>query len=102
MITFKACIVKKDMRKDGTWPVLIRMTYKRQSRMIRTTMSVSSEDLTASGNIRNHSIIDECDKIIHQYRKRISELNLEFTDICIDDIRRRITIKDPGENMIKE
>ena len=99
MITFKACIVKKDMRKDGTWPVLIRMTYKRQSRMIRTTMSVSSEDLTASGNIRNHSIIDECDKIIHQYRKRISELNLEFCDMEIDDIRRRITIKDPGENI---
>ena len=63
MITFKACIVKKDMRKDGTWPVLIRMTYKRQSRMIRTTMSVTEEDLTASGNFRNRSIIDECDKI---------------------------------------
>jgi len=99
MITFKACIVKKDMRKDGTWPVLIRMTYKRQSRMIRTTMSVSSEDMTASGNFRNQKIIDECDKLIHTYRKRIAELKLEFNDMEIEDIRRRITIKDPGDNI---
>ena len=99
MVTFKACIVRKDMRKDGTWPVLIRMTYKRQSRMIRTTMSVSEEDLTASDSFRNQKVRDECDRLIHTYRKRIAGLQLEFNDMEIDDIRRRITIKDPGENI---
>ena len=99
MVTFKACIVRKDMRKDGTWPVLIRMTYKRQSRMIRTTMSVSEDDLTASDSFRNQKVRDECDRLIHTYRKRIAGLQLEFNDMEIDDIRRRITIKDPGENI---
>ena len=87
------------MRKDGTWPVLIRMTYKRQSRMIRTTMSVSEDDLTASDSFRNQKVRDECDRLIHTYRKRIAGLQLEFNDMEIDDIRRRITIKDPGENI---
>ena len=41
MVTLKACIIMKDMRKDGTWRVVIRLTYKRKSRMIPTSMYVS-------------------------------------------------------------
>lgn len=99
MVTLKACIIMKDMRKDGTWRVVIRLTYKRKSRMIPTSMYVSREDITASGNIKNQQVIDECERIIRTYQKRIRELELEANDIPIDVIRRRITIKDPGENI---
>jgi integrase len=99
MVTLKACIIMKDMRKDGTWRVVIRLTYKRKSRMIPTTMYVSREDITASGNIRNQQVIDECERLIRTYQKRIRELNLESNDLPIEVIRRRITIKDPGENI---
>ena len=64
MVTLKACIIMKDMRKDGTWRVVIRLTYKRKSRMIPTSMYVSREDITASGNIKNQQVIDECERII--------------------------------------
>ena len=74
MVTLKACIIMKDMRKDGTWRVVIRLTYKRKSRMIPTSMYVSKEDITASGNIKNQQVIDECERIIRTYQKRIREL----------------------------
>jgi len=77
MVTLKACIIMKDIRKDGTWRVVIRLTYKRKSRMIPTTMYVSREDITASGNIRNQQVIDECERLIRTYQKRIRELNLQ-------------------------
>ena len=99
MVTLKACSIMKDTRKDGTWRVVIRLTYKRKSGLIPTSMYVSREDITASGNIKNQQVIDECERIIRTYQKRIRELELEANDIPIDVIRRRITIKDPGENI---
>ena len=99
MITFKPTIFKERMRQDKTWTVFIRITYQRKIRYIRTSMSVSKKDLTASARIKNQQILDRCDDLIRMYRSRTNSLNLEFNDIDIDKIVEILNSKDSGHEL---
>lgn len=86
MATFKFTVFKERMRADRTWNVFIRFTHERKTRYIATTMYVSKKDLTPSFKIKNQSVIDKCEDLIREYRKRIASLNLELNDMDIDSI----------------
>lgn len=86
MATFKALIKKGNQRADKTWNVVIRFTHNSVVRFIPTTEFVTKKDLTSSFKIKNQSVLDKCDDIIREYRKKVSTLNLEINDIDIDDI----------------
>lgn len=45
MITYKPIIISGGRRKDGTWPVKIRITFKSQVRRIPTTLVCTDADL---------------------------------------------------------
>lgn len=86
MATFKFTVFKERMRADRTWNVFIRFTHERKTRYIATTMYVSKKDLTPSFKIKNQAVIDKCEDLIREYRKRIASLNLELNDMDIDSI----------------
>ena len=72
MATLKACIVKKDMRRDKTWRVQIRLTHCRKVRMIPTSMYVTRADLTSAYEIKNEDILEQCREIISGYKEKIA------------------------------
>lgn len=74
MATFKPTIFKDRQRDDKTWNVFIRFTHERKVRYISTTMYVTKKDLTASMKIKNQQILDRCDILIKDYRKKIAVL----------------------------
>lgn len=86
MATFKATILKNNIRTDKTWNVVIRFTHNRKSRYLPTTIYVSKKDLTSSFKLKNQRVIDKCDELILSYRKQIAPLNLEIVDMDIDSI----------------
>lgn len=86
MATFKYTILKDKMRSDKTWNVLVRFTHERKVRYISTTMYVTKKDLTSSFKIKNQSIIEKCEELISEYRKKIAPLNLELNEMDIDYI----------------
>ena len=49
-------------------------------------MYVTKKDLTASMKIKNQQILDRCDILIKDFRKKISTLFLEINDMDIDSI----------------
>ena len=49
-------------------------------------MYVTKKDLTASFKIKNQRILDRCDELIREYRKKIDVLFLEINDMDIDSI----------------
>lgn len=100
MATLKAVIKKDKMRADKTWNVLIRFTHKRIVRYISTTMYVERKDLTSRFNIKNRNILDKCDYLISEYRKRLARLNLEINDIVMDTIIKYITTPEQHESGI--
>ncbi len=57
MITFKAIIIPNNRRKDGTYPVKIRVTFKGVARRLPTTLVCKSQDLTRGNKIKNADIL---------------------------------------------
>ena len=86
MATVKTLIRKNEKRSDGTWNVLIRITHNRKSSYIRTSLFVEKKDLTNSFKIKNAVILDKCRELESEYRKRLSGLNLELTNLELDQI----------------
>lgn len=99
MATFKVLIRKDKQRADKTWNVVIRFTNNRQVRYISTSEYVTKKDLTSSMNIKNQQILDKCNRLILEYRERISKMNLEIHHIDIDSIVRYITTKEDSQGL---
>ena len=84
MITFKAIIIPGNRRKDGTYPVNIRVTFKGKTRRLPTTLSVTQGDLTRTLKIKNATILNKTDALIAQMRdavKDLSPFDLEGQDV---------------------
>lgn len=84
MITFKAIIIPGNKRKDGTYPVYIRVTYKGKTRRLATTLVCTSGDLTRTLKIKNATILNKSDALIARMRdavKDISPFDLETQDV---------------------
>ena len=86
MATIKTTIKKNERRNDGTWNVLLRITHNRKSYYLRTSIFVEKKDLTASYKIKNAKILDKCRALENELRDKITELNLEFSDLDITQI----------------
>ncbi len=106
MATFKATIKKDKQRADKTWNVLIRFTHNRKTRYLSTTMYVTKKDLTASFRIKNQRILDRCDELIREYRKKIDVLikqivaqNLETGELTFHSLNNSPEYSDFQLNM---
>ena len=64
MITFKAIIIPNNRRKDGTYPVKIRVTFKGVVRRLPTTLVCYQQDITRSFKIKNATIIDKANELL--------------------------------------
>ena len=84
MITFKAIIIPGNRRKDGTFPVNIRVTFKGKTRRLATTLVCTQGDLTRTLKIKNAAILNKSDALIARMRdavKDISPFDLETKDV---------------------
>ena len=84
MITFKAIIIPGNKRKDGTYPVNIRVTFKGKVRRLATTLVCTPGDLTRTLKIKNPTILNKSDALISQMRDAVRDLSpfdLENQDV---------------------
>lgn len=98
MISFKPIIIPGDRRKDGTWPVYIRVTLHGQSRRLHTTLVCRAEDLTKARKIKSADIISKGNALIARMREAVADLSpftLEAWDV--DRVVREIRTKMEGE-----
>ena len=96
MITYKPIIISGGRRKDGTWPVKIRITFKGQVRRIPTTLVCTDADLTRGGRIKNATILQKADELIQRMRATtatLSPFTLEEWDVdrVVEHIRYSLT-----------
>lgn len=75
MISFKPIIIPGDRRKDGTWPVYIRVTLHGQSRRLHTTLVCRAEDLTKARKIKSADIISKGNALIARMREAVADLS---------------------------
>lgn len=93
MITFKATFKKDKLRSDKTWQVLIRVTHDKRTAYLPTTMYVSKKEVTASFKIKDRAVLDRCDELIREYRRRVAAMNLELNDVPMEAIVARLKEK---------
>ena len=99
MITYKPIIIQGGRRRDGTWPVKIRVTFKGVSRRLPTTLVCEDRDLTRTGHIKNATIIAKAEELIKRMRDScspISPFTLESwtVDDVVSHIRNALTSED--------
>lgn len=75
MITYKPIIIQGGRRKDGTYPVKIRVTFKGISRRLPTTLVARDCDLTRSGHIKNAAILERAGELIARMRATCDNLS---------------------------
>lgn len=75
MITYKPIIAPNSRRKDGTYPVKIRVTFKGVVRRLPTTLVCYQQDITRSFKIKNATIIDKANELIKRMRSATDELS---------------------------
>lgn len=91
MITFKAIIIPGNRRKDGTYPVNIRVTFKGKSRRLATTLVCTAADLTRSLKIKNPTILNKSDALIAKMRTEASGISpFDLEDHDVDWVVNRI------------
>ena len=98
MITYKPIVIPGGRRKDGIWPVKIRVTFKGVSRRIPTTLVCKDTDLTRGGKIKNATILEKANELIARMRATTSDLSpftLEAWDVdkVVAHIRDTLTLQ---------
>lgn len=92
MITFKPIVIPGGRRKDGTWPVKIRVTFQGKSRRLPTTLVCMDSDLTRSGKIKNAMILEQAGELIKRMRATCTQLSpFIVSSWNVDDVVKRIT-----------
>lgn len=74
MITFKPIIIPSNRRKDGSWPVVIRVTYKGKSRRLATTLVCFPNDITRTHKIKDATILNKAEALIARMRDVVKDL----------------------------
>lgn len=81
MATFKINVFKHQQRADKTFPVSIRVTWKRQSAYIKTEYNVTKKQLTRGYEVKDPFIVRELNNRIARLEKiKVQKLksNIEF------------------------
>lgn len=96
MITFKAIIIQSGKRRDGTYPVKIRVTFGGKTRRLPTNLVCKQEDLTRGGRIKSAFILNKAEETIQQMRAVAAEIpvfELEGRDVdwVVDFIKAKLS-----------
>ena len=73
-ITVDYVILPHLKKEDGTNFIRLRITHKRKSKYIKTNISVTSEHLTRSGNLKNQGKIDLADAEVRKWRGIVDKM----------------------------
>lgn len=86
MITFKAVVLKKHKKADGTWNVKIRVTYDRRSSYLPTNAFVKKDQLNSKQTqIKDISVKKKFEPTIDNYRKIVEDLRIT-SSLSVSDV----------------
>ena len=98
VVTFKPVIIQGNRRKDGTWTVYIRVTFKGVCRRLPTSLAATPADLTRSGRIKSPDLLEKAGELVARMRGALSDLTyfeMEVWDVdrVVGRIRDRLGVE---------
>lgn len=97
MATFKVCVFRNHLRKDGTYNVKLRITHNCQTRKISTPFYVEEENLSPDLQITDDEHVDLREDLCHECRRITRESGYEINGMTIDELVRYPKLKLQGE-----
>lgn len=91
MASFKAVV--KTRRKNGEWPVYVRLTHNRRTRLVRTGLVAVDSDLRKK-EIHNGRILDQVNALIKVMRERVNAYGVGLLELSVDVVERIATRPD--------
>ena len=91
MASFKAVILKHQLKNDGTFSIKIRITHNRRSKYINTDLVVTKDDITKSFKLKSLFFIEETNKLIQKYRDICNRNSHLLKDMDINQVLDLIT-----------
>lgn len=79
MATLKACVRRQ--RKDGFWPVYIRVTHHREATFIKTDKMVRGKQVTKTKAIKDPFVIKYCSELIIRYNEQLNTKDISTWDV---------------------
>lgn len=79
MATFKAIV--KARRKDGFYPVYIRVTHQTKLAYIVTDKLVNASSLSRSGEIEDPYVLQYCSRKIIEYVEKLNKVDIEYWSV---------------------
>jgi integrase len=91
MATFKACVQKQ--RKDGYWPVYIRVIHHKQVAYIPTDKMVNNAGLSNHKEIVDPYVLQWCSGRIVHYMEQLNKVDIELWSVkdIVDYLKRGST-----------
>ena len=84
-------VVVNYKKRDGTYPVKIRVTYKRKKKMLSTNIFAEQKQLTKELAIKDPSLMKEVGDVIKPMRDAVKRIDLyTLEDMDVDDVVRLI------------
>ena len=99
MVTFKPIIISSGRKKDGTWPLYIRVTHHGTVRRIATTITCTAADLTRSLKIKSADILDKGNALIARMRSTLEDISpFTLDEWTVDQVVAHIRTAMAGES----
>lgn len=90
-ISFKPIVIAGNRRKDGTWAVSIRVTFKGASRRLPTAIVCTATELTRTCKIKSSAVLAASERIVTQMRDSVRDISpFDFEVMDVDDVVARI------------
>ena len=96
MATFKVCVFRNHLRKDGTYNVKLRITHNCQTRKISTPFYVEEENLSPDLQITDDELVDLCEDLCHECRRITRESGYKINGMTIDELVHYLKLKLQG------
>lgn len=89
-VTIRAVVIPAQQRKDKSYNVKIRVTYKRKYRIISTNLTAYPRDLARSGELKGGPLF-KAEEIIRKMNDIVGTLDwFTMEDLTVDDVVRYI------------
>lgn len=90
MVSFASVVFKNRQRKDGTFAVFVRVTYRRKSCYMSTPLSATRQELSRDYEIRSSHLLLACAGYIERMKKRLESFSYEATFMTVKEICSRL------------
>lgn len=100
-ITLKPVIARRQQRPDGTYNVKIRVTFKRKSRFLSTTITAPAKDVDKAGNLKGESLVRGY-KLIAKFQGYLNNLDFFLVEsMDVDDVTKYLRSAGSNKGLFK-